>query len=51
MPRIEGRIDLDGVTFAYGAEPVLNALDVHVPAGGCLALVGESGGGKSTRRS
>jgi ATP-binding cassette subfamily B protein len=27
---------------------VLNALDVHVPAGGCLALVGESGGGKST---
>ena len=24
------------------------ALDVHVPAGGCLALVGESGGGKST---
>ena len=48
MPRIEGRIDLDGVTFAYGAEPVLHALDVHVPAGGCLALVGESGGGKST---
>ena len=34
--------------FAYGAEPVLHALDVHVPAGGCLALVGESGGGKST---
>jgi ABC-type multidrug transport system fused ATPase/permease subunit len=48
IPRIEGRIDLDAVTFAYGAEPVLHALDVHVPAGGCLALVGESGGGKST---
>jgi ABC-type multidrug transport system fused ATPase/permease subunit len=48
IPRIEGRIDLDGVTFAYGKEPVLHALDVHVPAGGCLALVGESGGGKST---
>ncbi len=48
MPRIDGRIDLDGVTFAYGEEPVLHALDVHVPAGGCLALVGESGGGKST---
>jgi ABC-type multidrug transport system fused ATPase/permease subunit len=48
IPRIEGRIDLDRVTFAYGAEPVLHALDVHVPAGSCLALVGESGGGKST---
>ena len=23
-------------------------VDVHVPAGGCIALVGESGGGKST---
>jgi len=27
---------------------VLHAVDIHVPAGGCLALVGESGGGKST---
>ncbi len=48
LPRIEGRIDLDAVTFSYGAEPVLRAIDLHVPAGGCLALVGESGGGKST---
>jgi ATP-binding cassette subfamily B protein len=27
---------------------VLCDVDVHVPAGGCIALVGESGGGKST---
>ena len=27
---------------------MLHAIDIHVPAGGCLALVGESGGGKST---
>ena len=27
---------------------MLHAVDIHVPAGGCLALVGESGGGKST---
>ena len=46
--RIEGDLRIDHVTFAYGAEPVLHAIDIHVPAGGCLALVGESGGGKST---
>ena len=45
---IEGDVRIDHVTFAYGAEPVLHAIDIHVPAGGCLALVGESGGGKST---
>jgi ABC-type multidrug transport system fused ATPase/permease subunit len=46
--RIEGDLHIDRVTFAYGKEPVLHAIDIHVPAGGCLALVGESGGGKST---
>ena len=45
---IEGDVRIDHVTFAYGAEPVLHAIDIHVAAGGCLALVGESGGGKST---
>ena len=48
LPRIEGDLDLDGVVFAYGAEPVLHGVSFHVPEGGCLALVGESGGGKST---
>ncbi len=47
-PRIDGDLHIDRVTFAYGREPVLHAIDIHVPAGGCLALVGESGGGKST---
>ena len=46
--RIDGRLDLDRVTFAYGSEPVLHAIEIAVPAGGCIALVGESGGGKST---
>jgi len=45
---VEGDLRIDHVTFSYGREPVLHALDVHVPPGGCLALVGESGGGKST---
>jgi ATP-binding cassette subfamily B protein len=45
---VEGDLRLDKVTFSYGREPVLHAIDIHVPPGGCLALVGESGGGKST---
>src|SRR5215208_5788810 len=46
--RIEGDLRIDRVTFAYGRDPVLHSIEIHVPAGGCLALVGESGGGKST---
>ena len=48
MARIEGRIDLDHVRFAYGETEVLHGIDLHVPAGGCIALVGQTGGGKST---
>jgi len=48
LQRIEGDLHIDRVTFAYGRDPVLHAIDIHVPPGGCLALVGESGGGKST---
>jgi ABC-type multidrug transport system fused ATPase/permease subunit len=47
-PRLEGTLDIDHVTFAYGDRPVLVDVDIHVRAGGCIALVGESGGGKST---
>ncbi len=46
--RIEGDLRIQNVTFAYGREPVLHSINIHVPPGGCLALVGESGGGKST---
>jgi ABC-type multidrug transport system fused ATPase/permease subunit len=48
MPAIAGRLELDSVTFAYGAEPVVHSISVDVPPGGCIAMVGESGGGKST---
>ncbi|HEX5146129.1 MAG TPA: ABC transporter ATP-binding protein, partial [Conexibacter sp.] len=48
LPRVAGKIDIDHVVFSYGAEPVLHGIDILIPPGGCLALVGESGGGKST---
>jgi ABC-type multidrug transport system fused ATPase/permease subunit len=48
LPRIEGDLEIDEVVFAYSKEPVLHGVKISVPAGGCLALVGESGGGKST---
>ena len=48
LGRIEGRLELDRVVFAYGEEPVIHGLELEIPAGGCIALVGESGGGKST---
>ena len=36
------------VDFAYGETDVLHDISIHVPAGGCIALVGQTGGGKST---
>ena len=45
---VEGDLVFDQVTFSYGRDPVLHSIELHIPVGGCLALVGESGGGKST---
>jgi ABC-type multidrug transport system fused ATPase/permease subunit len=44
-----GEIELDGVWFAYsGEEWALRGIDLHVPPGQTLALVGATGAGKST---
>jgi len=45
-----GAVKLEGVTFAYpGAErPVLDGLDLEVPAGSKLGIVGATGVGKTT---
>lgn len=50
MPTAGYDLALRGVTFAYGphAEPVLRELDLTVPEGDHLAIVGPSGIGKST---
>jgi sulfonate transport system ATP-binding protein len=39
---------LNGVTKRYGQNTILNGLDLHIPAGQFVAVVGRSGGGKST---
>ena len=46
--RVDGRLELDDVVFAYGDDPVIKGISIVVRPGGCIALVGESGGGKST---
>ena len=48
LSRLDGRLELDQVVFAYGAEPVIHGISIDVRPGGCIAMVGESGGGKST---
>jgi ATP-binding cassette subfamily B protein len=41
-------VELAGVHFSYGAEPVLRGVDVRVPRGATVAVVGATGSGKST---
>ena len=43
-----GDIELSGVSYAYGDRTVLDGADATIARGSFVALVGESGGGKST---
>ncbi len=46
---VRGDVDVEDVTFAYGDKTdVLHHVTLHIPAGETVALVGSSGGGKST---
>jgi len=48
MPAQPQRLAFEGVRFTYGQHEVLRGLDLEVNCGETLALVGGSGGGKTT---
>ena len=45
---IKGEIEFRRASFAYNGQTVLRDIDVHIPAGSTLAIVGRVGSGKST---
>jgi ATP-binding cassette subfamily B protein len=49
LAQIQGRVGFEGVRFTYGrGDEVLHGIDLDVPAGTTVALVGHTGAGKST---
>lgn len=49
LKQARGSIDFNGVEFRYGDGPlIVPTLDLHIPAGQTVALVGQTGAGKST---
>lgn len=50
LENVRGDIDFDNVTFSYESENecVLENINLHITAGQSVALVGPSGGGKTT---
>jgi ATP-binding cassette subfamily B protein len=49
LERIDGDVRFESVRFGYGDGPeVLHGIDLEVPAGTTVALVGHTGAGKST---
>jgi ATP-binding cassette subfamily B protein len=49
LPQVHGHVRFEDVRFSYGTGPeVLHGLDLDVPSGTTVALVGHTGAGKST---
>jgi ATP-binding cassette subfamily B multidrug efflux pump len=45
---INGEIEFRGLNFAYNGAPVLHDVNLRIPAGSSLAIVGPTGSGKTT---
>jgi ATP-binding cassette subfamily B protein len=43
-----GEIEVRGLTFGYGAQPVLSDVSLRAPAGATVGIIGPTGSGKST---
>ena len=48
LPPFEHEIEFNGLSFGYGDTPVLHDINLTIKKGQTVALVGGSGGGKST---
>jgi ATP-binding cassette subfamily B protein len=50
LPAGGGAVRLEGVSFSYepGGRPILDGIDLDVPAGRAIALIGPTGSGKTT---
>src|SRR5205807_457437 len=48
LPDARGAVAFEHVTFAYREDPVFHDIDVEVPAGQVVALVGQTGAGKTS---
>ena len=48
LPRVEGRIQIDGAAFRYGNRAIIRGIDLDIEPGEMIGLVGHSGSGKST---
>jgi ATP-binding cassette, subfamily B, bacterial len=52
LPAGPGEVRFEGVSFLYlDGRPVLSDVDLHVPAGRTIALIGHTGSGKTTLTS
>ena len=50
LPTLQGQVDFEQVSFHYADDPalILSGIDLHIRPGETVALVGETGAGKTT---